>query len=367
MKKTRVGIVGMGLIGKAHLDALRRLPQVEIIAICEHTAEDAKAYAARYDVPQWYTDCATMIAQADLDAVHNCTPNAAHDGVNRAILDAGKHVYAEKPLSSTAQGALDAWRHAERAGVVHGLNHQYRMNAAVQEMRVRVASGEIGRVFLASGRYHQQSGLYDTDYNWRMTEGGLTCGLSDIGTHWVDTACCVLGRRVKRVFANVQTIHAERTRPDGTRVPVATDDLSSMLLEFDGGIQGALTVSKVSAGHMNDLALGIDGQHFSMYWEQENQSHLKIGYKRAPNVDFQMTPALASPEVADLVTLPGGHVLAWNDALLASVREFYAVVQGDKAQSAMRCATFADGYEGMAFVEAALRSSQSGQWAPLAR
>lgn len=367
MNKTKVGIVGMGLIGKAHLDALRRIPEVEIVAVCEWDGKNAQACAGRYAVERWYTDFQEMVADKNVGVVHNCTPNGMHDAINRAAIDAGKHIYAEKPLSDTAADAKEVWQRAEKAGIVHGLNHQYRMNAAVQEMRVRIARGDVGRVFLASGRYHQQSGLYDTDYNWRMTEGGLSCALSDIGTHWVDTACCVLGKRIERVFANVQTIHHERTRPDGTRVQVATDDLSTLLLTFEGGIQGVLTVSKVSAGHMNDLALGIDGQQCSLYWEQENANHLKVGYKLAPNVDMQMSPYLASPEVKDLVTMPGGHPLGWYDALLASMREFYGAVRGEIAQSAVRCATFEDGFEGMAFVEAAMRSNTTGQWAQLER
>lgn len=366
MKKTRVGIVGMGLIGNAHMDALRRLPQVEVVAICERDEATAKASAQRWGVPQWYTDASQLIAEAGVDVVHDCTPNTLHDDINRAAIDAGKHIYAEKPLSNTAADALEIWQRAERQGVVHAVNHQYRMNAAVQEMRERTQR-DMGRVFLISGRYHQQSGLYATDYGWRMTEGGMSCSLSDIGTHWVDTARCVTGLQVERVFACLQTIHPTRTRRDGVQVPVQTDDLSCVLLGFEGGAQGVLTVSKVSAGHMNDLVLGVDGQACSLYWEQETPDRLRIGYKAAPNQVLQMSPQVADPAVRDLVTMPGGHPLGWYDALLAAMSDFYAVVRGDMAQSAMRCATFEDGFEGMAFVEAAIRSNETGQWAAIER
>lgn len=367
MQKTRVGIVGMGLIGKAHMDALRRIPEVEVVAICDRDDAAAAALAARYGVPWSGSDFQALIEWGGLDAVHNCTPNASHDAVNRAAIAAGMHIYAEKPLSDTAREAHKTWQLAEQAGVVHGLNHQYRMYPAVQEMRMRVQRGEVGRVFLVSGRYHQQSGLNPTDYGWRMTEGGMSCGLSDIGTHWLDTARCVTGARLSRVFANVQTIHPVRTKPDGTQIDVRTDDLSCVLLEFEGGAQGVLTVSKVAAGHMNDLALGIDGQNCSLQWAQEMPGHLHIGYKGRPNETLQMTPALADPAIADLVTLPGGHPLGFGDALTAAVREFYAAVRGEIAQASMRCATFEDGFEGMAFVEAALKSQQSGQWAEVVR
>ncbi len=360
MKKTKVGIVGMGLIGKAHLDALRRVPQVEVVAISERDEKLSREMAERFAIPQWYVDWHEMLSQ--VDAVHNCTPNALHDPVNLAAIALGKHIYAEKPLSDTAEDAKTVWQSAEKAGVIHGLNHQYRMNAAVQEMRLKVSQGEMGPTFLISGRYHQQSGLYDTDYGWRMTEGGMSCALSDIGTHWVDTACCVLGSRIERVFADIKTIHPVRTKPDGERIEVHTDDLSTVLVTFQNGAQGVLTVSKVSAGHMNDLALGVDGQNFSMYWEQENPNKLRLGYKHAPNLDMTVTPGLVYPEIRDLVPIPAGHPLGWNDALTLAVREFYGVIRGEIAQSSMRIATFEDGFEGVAFVEAAIKSNKSGQW-----
>lgn len=367
MTRIRVGIVGVGFIGMAHMEAIRRIPGVEVVAVCDGQEATARSGALQYGVAWHGTDYRDMIARAGVDVIHNCTPNAMHDPVNLAAIDAGIHVYAEKPLSNSAAEAYAVWQRAEQAGVVHGLNHQYRMNVAVQEMRARVRRGDVGRVFLVSGRYHQQSGLYDTDYNWRMTEGGLSCGLSDIGTHWVDTARCVTGARIERVFANVQTIHSERTRPDGQRVEVRTDDLSTVMLEFEGGIQGVVTVSKVSAGHMNDLIVGIDGQNCSLYWEQESQNHLRIGYKGRPNEDLQVAPLLVDPQARDLATLPGGHPLGFQDALTASMREFYAAVRGEISRQDMRCATFEDGFEGMAFVEAAMRSQQTRQWASIER
>ncbi len=360
MQKTKVGIVGMGFIGHAHLDALRRLPFVDVVALCDSDAGKTRALAEKLNIPQWYTDPAELTEA--VDAVHNCTPNRFHDAVNRLAIARGRHIYSEKPLSNTLDDARATLRAAEMAGVLHGLNHQYRMNPAVQEMRARVRSGSAGRVFLAGGRYHQQSGLYSTDYGWRMTEGGMSCALSDIGTHWVDTARCVLGREITRVMANVQTIHPIRTKPDGQPIDVQTDDLSSVLMEFEGGIQGMMTVSKVAAGHMNDLVFTVDAQQCSMEWAQQDPNRLLLGYKGAPNQVLMVSPQLMDPEVSGLVTLPGGHPMGFGDALMLALRDFYAAVRGEIAASAMRCATFADGVAGMAFVEAAVKSSRTRQW-----
>lgn len=363
MDRIRVGVIGAGMIGMAHLDALRRLPEVEIVALCTRDCERARAVAGRYGIPWAGDDYRVMLARGDIDAVHNCTPTLLHDGINRAIIAAGKHVYAEKPLARTAAEAYETWQRAERSGIVHGINYQYRLYAAAQEMRARIAGGQMGRAFLAHGHYMQQSSLYPEEYRARMTDEGMRCALSDIGTHWVDLACCVLGRRVERVFADIRTLHPVRTLPDGQEIQVETDDMSTLLLTFEGGVQGMLAVSKASAGHMNDLAIEVQGQACSLAWAQEDPARLRIGRKRGLDEVLRVAPALVDDSVADLVTLPGGHVQGWNDALLASVRAFYAAVRGEAA----RCATFADGFEAMAFVEAALESHEKGTWARVRR
>ena len=365
MKKTRVGIVGMGAIGAAHWDALRRIPEVEIVAVSGRDPIQTKEAALRFQIPEWTTSFESMFPSVDV--VHNCTPNHMHDAINRAAIARGKCIYAEKPLSQTAADAFATWKMAETAGVLHGLNHQYRMNAAVQEMRVRVQQGKAGRVFLVSGRYHQQSGLYPTDFSERMVEPNHVWALSDIGTHLADLACCVLNQRIEKVFANVQTTHEKRMKPDGEWIRVESDDLSTILVSFQNGVQGLFSVSKVSAGHMNDLALCVDSQECGMRWEQETPDRLHLTYKHRPNELLTISPQLVDPAVQGLVTRPGGHPPGWNDALYFSIREFYAAVRGEITPSAMRNATFEDGFEGMAFVEAALRSAKSGEWERISR
>lgn len=367
MKRTRVGIIGMGMIGTQHLDALRRIPEVEIVAICATDAEKVRGLAARHGIPWAGTSYQALIDEGGAEVIHNCTPTVLHTAVNRAAISAGKHLYAEKPLAATSAEAYDIWQQAERAGILHGMNYQYRMNAAVQEMRVRVQRGDMQRVFLASGHYMQQSSLYAQDFKPRMMTEGMRCALADIGTHWVDTARCVLGRRVERVFADIRTVHPVRTLPDGSEASVCTDDLSTVLLTFEGGIQGALIVSKVSAGHMNDLALEIQGQACSLAWQQEDPGRLRIGYKLKSDERLQVSPQLVDPEVAGLVTMPGGHMPGWHDALLASMQTYYDALRGVIPRRAMQCATFADGFEATAFVEAAIASHETGAWAAVER
>ena len=141
MKKYNVAIVGMGFIGKLHYDALRRLPNVHIRTIVVHRESEIPLVKQAYDVDIVTTDWREAVADPQIQVIHNCTPNALHDEVNLAAIAAGKHIYAEKPMSLTTQRAEAAYDAANAAGDTPGINYQYRMHAADQEMRGQLPGG----------------------------------------------------------------------------------------------------------------------------------------------------------------------------------------------------------------------------------
>ena len=150
MKKYRAAVIGLGFIGPLHLDALMRVPQAEIAAVCDANPAALRLQAERLGIPA-VSDWHAVIADPSIEVIHNCLPPALHDEVNRAALTAGKHLYCEKPLSLTAASARKIAVLAEKQGVRAALNHQYRMNAAVREMRAQVQKGTTGRVLAGTG------------------------------------------------------------------------------------------------------------------------------------------------------------------------------------------------------------------------
>ena len=105
MKKWNVAIIGLGFVGKLHYDALRRLPNVHVRTIVVHKAQDIPLVKENYDADV-VTDCwQEAVADPQIQVIHNCTPNALHDEINLAAIGAGKHLYAEKPMSLTTAGA----------------------------------------------------------------------------------------------------------------------------------------------------------------------------------------------------------------------------------------------------------------------
>lgn len=106
----QVAIIGAGFIGPAHLEALRRLGDVEVVALCDSRLEAAQRKARALNIAHAYDSVEALLAHPGLQVVHNCTPNHLHAQINRQILAAGLHVFSEKPLCMTAEEARSWWR-----------------------------------------------------------------------------------------------------------------------------------------------------------------------------------------------------------------------------------------------------------------
>ena len=363
MQPFRVGVIGLGFIGMQHVDAIRRVPSVRIEAICDANAANLQAAGNTLGVSKTYTDWRDMLSDPAIDAIHNCTPHAMHDEINLAALNAGKHIYCEKPLSNTASGARLVCRVARDKGLAHGLNHQYRLNAPVQEMRARLLKGLAGRPLMAFGHYLQESGSQSTDWSHRMENTGIARAINDIGIHWIDTACCVLSQPVVSVMANLAVHYPVRTDAQGQEHPMDTEDTAMVLMRFADGTPGSLVISKAANGHKNDLFLAVECENYSMEWAQETPDRLVVGRKGTGFETMYMNPSVCQPETKVCITTPMGHVMGWPDALRNSVASFYASIADGSYQNPKQAyATFADGFLGMAFTEACLRSHRTGQW-----
>ena len=216
MKKLRVGVVGVGFIGASHLEAVRRIPFAENAAIMNRTMATAERRAEEFGVPKVYRSLEEMLADPEIDVVHNCTPNNAHLEVNRKIIKSGKHIFSEKPLAMTVAETSELVRLLKgHPDTVAGVNFNYRMNPLVQDMKNRIAAGEIGRPVLVHGSYLQDWLLYDTDYNWRCDEetAGASRAVADIGSHWIDCVQAVVGSKIVEVCSNLKTAHPIRKKP----------------------------------------------------------------------------------------------------------------------------------------------------------
>src|SRR5690606_31996084 len=148
MRTIKAAVIGTGFMGEAHAEALRRVPGVELAAVASHRKERAEALAAKYGVEHAFDDWSRVLEMDEVEVVHNCTPNHLHFEVNHALLEAGKHVVAEKPLTVDVAEAEALVRLAAERGVVHAVNFNYRFYPLVRHARALVQAGEVGAVHL---------------------------------------------------------------------------------------------------------------------------------------------------------------------------------------------------------------------------
>jgi predicted dehydrogenase len=375
-----MGLVGPGFVGRHHIDAVRRLGVVDVVALAASSEASARAGADALGVPKAYGSYEALAADPAVHVVHVTTPNALHGAVIDAALAHGKHVVCDKPLATTAAETRRLRDAAAAAGVVHAVTFNYRGNPMVQQARAMVAAGEVGPVHLIHGVYLQDWLLEDTDYSWRLDPGqGQSSAMADIGSHWCDLAQHLSGQRIEAVLANLSTVVTSRVRPAGavqafagaaaagTRVAITSEDLGTVLLRFSGGATGVVTVGQVCAGHKNDLRLEVCGGAGSIRWAQETQNELWIGARHRGNTVLAKDPSLAGPEAQRYIRLPGGHQEGWADAFFNVIRDIYAAIADPGAPRAPALATFDDGHASACLVDAVLRSQAGGGvWTPVA-
>jgi predicted dehydrogenase len=371
--------VGTGFAAAAHVEALRRVPGVEVVGISGRTRERAQSVAQGLVIPLAVGDPRKLLEDDGIDVIHVCTPNDLHAEVTAAALDAGKHVLSEKPLGMNADETADLARRAATSEGRSGVCFNYRHYPLVAETRSILASGAEGKPHLIRGGYLQDWLLEQTDWNWRLesSRSGASRAMADIGSHWVDLIEHVTGWRVTRVFARVGRLHDVRRRPAGgsksfTRaegaqaepVDVDTEDFATVLLDFEGRCPGVLTVSQVSPGLRNRLTFEIDTARASLQWNQEHPNRLWIGHRDKPNEELVRDPALLSPEAAGLTHYPGGHEEGWPDGLKNLMIDFYAAVREARPPSTV--ASFADADHVLRVVEAVVESGRHDRWVDVA-
>lgn len=376
--RPRAALIGTGFVGAQHVDALRRIG-VEVGVVVASDARRATEAAAALGVRASSGDWQAAVSDPAIDVVHVCVPNDLHRPVTLAALAAGKHVICEKPLAMDVAEATELVAAAAASGTVAVLCHNYRFFPMAAELRLRVSSGALGALHAVRGVYLQDWLLAPEATNWRIdpARGGRSRAIADIGSHWVDLAETVTGRRLVAVMAHTSTVHSRRadyrhvqtfaaaSADDGTEwLPVQTEDQAGLLLRFDGDLLGTLAVSQVAAGHENDLELSVDGASGSATWRQEQPDRLWLAHDgRAESVS--RAPDRLGPGAAALARLPAGHNEGWTDALRNLVAAAYDEIRGARdaaAAEAAPLATFEDGRRHLAFVHAALRSAAEERW-----
>jgi predicted dehydrogenase len=378
----KAGVVGVGFIGVAHVEALRRLG-VDVIGVVGSDPGRAARKAATASLPRVYESLETLLADPAVDVVHIATPNHLHAPQVRAVLDAGKHVVCEKPLALTAADAQDLVARADAAGKVHAVCFNLRFYPLCHQARALVRDGAIGQPRFITGHYLQDWLLLDTDWNWRLVphEAGQLRAVADIGSHWLDLSRFITGKRIVEVMADLHTFVPVRRHPQGPVETFAatapTDDLieermtsddgAGALLRFEDGARGTVSISQVSAGRKNSVSIEVDGSESALAWSSEDPDRMWIGHRGRSNEILHRDPSINAPEVRRIIGYPGGHVEGYPDTFRALFSQVYGDIASGAPAAEPTYPTFRDGLDALAVTEAIARSSAERRWVAVER
>ena len=372
-------MIGLGFVGRAHLEALRRVG-VPVRGVLASSPERGAALRESLDLPSIYASLDELAADPAVSVVHICTPNHLHFAQASRLLRAGKHVLCEKPLAMDSRESEMLVKLEKDTGCVGAAAYNLRYYPLCQEARAAVAGGVIGQPRLVHGSFLQDWLLFPGDWNWRLDSklGGEVRAVSDIGTHWLDLVMWITGRKITEVCADLATVVPIRHRPRGRvetfeqaadverdDVPITTEDYASVLLHFEDEMRGAMTVSQVSAGRKARLWFEIDGTKASLSWNSESPNTLWIGRRDAASELLPKDPSMLSPAARAYAAYPAGHAEGYPDTFVQLFRDFYAYLDAGDFAAPRRFPTFADGNHELLLCEAIAKSAQDRAWIPV--
>jgi predicted dehydrogenase len=367
-----------------HLEILRRIVEVEILAVADTNRELAGRAAAKLGIPKVYPSADELIADREIDVVHNCAPNNVHFDINAKAVRAGKQVLSEKPLSLNSKESAELVALAGKHNTLTAVNFCYRYYPVVQEAAARVRRGDLGEVRAFMGHFLQDWLFFDTDYSWRLDPkvAGNANVIADLGSHWCDLVQFITGREISEVMAELHTCLPRRRKPKSgplsfssrkadeyEEVEIGLDDYASMFLRLDNGARGNFTTCQAAAGRKVDIELQIFGSKESYAWSHVHPNALWIGHRDRGNELFYESAALQTADTQKYAALPTGHPMGYNDAVYNLFRDYYEAVGAKRAGKPceVRFPDFRTGHQEMCVIDAAVESDKTGRWVKVGR
>jgi len=371
-RRIRLGMVGGGqgaLIGNVHRIAAR-LDDEYVLCAGALSSDPERAAASARDIglsaERSYANFQDMADRESsredgIEAVAIVTPNHTHFAIANAFLNAGIHVICDKPMTVTIEEAEALQSAAAAAKRILAVTYNYTGYPMIRQARSMVEAGDIGTVRVVQSQYAQDWLSEDIESGgqkqaaWRTDPAKSGAGgcIGDIGTHAYHLACFVTGLRLEALCADLSTF------VDGRRL----DDNAQLLLRFRGGARGMLWASQVAVGNQNNLRLGVYGDRGGLTWQQESPN--EIIFTSLGDTPLKITrggPA-ASEAAAAATRIPGGHPEGFLEAFANIYRDVAVAIRAQRtgtSTSGGLYPTGADGRAGVAFVEAAVRSSSAG-------
>lgn len=369
MKPIRLGMIGGGndaFIGGVHRIASRIDGRFQLVAgALSSTAEKSKASGAALGLAEdrCYGDFTEMAKREarlkdGVEAVAIVTPNHVHYPAAREFLKRGIHVICDKPLTSTLADAKKLVAAAEKSDALFVLTHNYTGYPMVRQAREMVRQGDLGTLRVVQVEYPQDwltdpveaDGSKQAEWRTDPERSGAGGCVGDIGTHAYNLARFVTGLQLESLAADLTTF------VEGRRL----DDNVHVMLRFDGGAKGMLWSSQVAPGNENGLRLRVYGDKGGLEWAQEDPNYLWFTPFGAPKRLLTRNGAGATAGNQGASRIPPGHPEGYLEGFANIYNEaadlIVAARDGKKPDHLLP--TVQDGLEGVAFIDACVRSSK---------
>jgi predicted dehydrogenase len=363
-----VGMLGYAFMGKAHSNALKKLPYMmyppvaipKLVAIAGRNKEAVEEAARRYGYAKAYTDWRQLMDDPEVQVFDNSGPNNVHTEPNIAAAKAGKAIISEKPLGRNAEECYEMWQAVKKAKVKNMVAFNYRFVPAVRLVKNLIDSGKLGRIYHFRASYLQEW-IADNDFPmvWRLDAKVAGSGaLGDLGSHIIDLARFLVGEP-KSVMARTGTFITERKGDGGKKQKVTVDDAFEAVVEYKNGALGTLEASRFAPGRKNHNTFELNAENGSIRFNLEDMNNLEVYMKGGDRDTAGFTKVLVSESFHPFWSnwWPQGHIIGWEHTFVHEFAHFFDAIV-NKTNVKPYGADFEDGYRNAVICDAIMQSSK---------
>ena len=378
----RVGVVGLGWMGRLHARSLLRLPfhypelplTASLVAYAD-PADDAGTTGAAHALgfADRHADWHDLVVRDDIDLVCVTGPNATHRDVSVAAAGHGKHLWVEKPAGRSSTETREIVAAVDAAGVQSAAGFNYRNAPAVEHARALVRSGRLGRVEHSTVRFSSDYSAHpDGALTWRFRNELAGSGvLGDLASHAVDLLRHVVSDP-RDVVADTAIFIPERLEPaaagashfsrgvaGGSRLPVENEDYVSALLRLADGSRAVLESSRTEVGDQCAYGIEVHGTRGAVAWDYRRMGELRTCLDQDYQ-DAAWSTALVGPGMGELAAFqPGaGNAMSFDDLKVIEAARLVESIASGRSVGA----TVHDALAAACVVDALRSSAAEGRW-----
>ena len=365
-KKLNFGVIGSGFMGKTHVFGVSLANRVfdlpynlHIAKIADVSESLAGQAASELGIDKYCGDWRDLISDENIHIINITSPNSLHKEMALAAIEAGKHVYCEKPLSTSASDAKEMRNAAGASEVKTQVGFNYLCNPMLRKARQMIIAGDLGEIRGFRGIHAEDyMAAREAPYTWRHEPLGGGA-LADLGSHIIATAEFLVGP-ITDVLGTSTTVINSRKDNYGKIKNVEVDDITRVFLKFENGVSGSIEANWVATGRKMEHDFEVFGSKGALLFSQERLNELLYFKNDDPRGEQGFKTICASPdhEPYGRFCVAPGHQLGFGDLKAIEVKGFVDSIAGLGPEPF----NFEAGFRIQSLVELIQKSAQETAW-----